>query len=367
MKDYTYEIALTLLPKVGSSKGRQILDLVESAENLFRMSAADLKHLFGKNDEIVEAILKRSTFHEAEREMAFVEKNKIDILFYTEPDYPQRLNHADCNDSPILLYRLGNTDLNARRIVSVVGTRRATDYGKEMTRKLIEGLRDEGVVVVSGLALGIDTASHVAALDNNLATVGVLAHGLDQLYPPSNRSLAKRMLQQGGSLVTEIKSGTRILPAMFPVRNRIIAALCDATIVVEANRSGGALITANIANSYQRELFAIPGRVGDKYSEGCNQLIASCKATLIRDADDIFFNMGWERQSKHQGEQTTLFPELEGDEATIFNILRAHPNISMEDIRDHTDLSLPKIATALLSLELKNLCRCLPGKIYKPL
>ncbi len=367
MRDYTYEIALTLLPGVGSQSARQLLDITGSAEALFQMGNNDLRQLFGKHEDIIHAVKQRTMFPEVEKELIFIEKNKIKIHYYTEPDFPQRLNRSECIDAPILLFSLGDVDLNPQRAVSVVGTRRATMYGKEMTHKLIDGFRNEGITVVSGLALGIDAASHEAALDNQLPTIGVLAHGLDRIYPPSNRGLAKRMLQNGGGLITEIKSGTNILPGMFPARNRIIASMSDATIVVEASRKGGALITANIANGYHRDLFAVPGRVGDKYSEGCNSIIAACKAILIRDANDVFFNMAWERKSKHEGKQTTLFPKLEGDEGTVFKIIQEHPDISMEEIHGFCDLSLPKIATALLSLELKNLCRCLPGKIYKPL
>ncbi len=367
MKDYTYEMALTMLPGVGCNTQRQLLDVFDDARSIFELPANELRQIFKSHPEISEAILTRSMMPAVEREMAFVEKNHIRLLYYTEPPFPQRLNRPDCNDTPILLYALGDSDFNAKRMISVVGTRAATDYGRDMTQQLLSGLRSEGITVVSGLALGIDAAAHEGALSNDMPTIGVLAHGLDQLYPAQNRKLAKRMLENGGSLVTEIVSGTPIKPTMFPVRNRIIASLSDATVVVEASRKGGALITANIAFGYQRDLFAIPGAVGAKYSEGCNAIIAACKAVLIRDADDLMFNMNWERHSRHEGKQTTLFPTLVGDEATLYNLLQQHPGITMEEIRDNCQLPLPKIATALLSLELKNLCRCLPGKIYKPL
>ncbi|MBP5515644.1 MAG: DNA-processing protein DprA [Bacteroidales bacterium] len=367
MRDHTYEIALTMLPGVGCSSARQLLDIVESAEALFNMNRSELKNLFGNHEEIVSVILNKSMFKDVENELKFIEKNKIKVLYFTEPEFPQRLNRSECTDAPILLYALGNSDMNPERSVSIVGTRKATDRGRDITRHLVDGLRGEGITVVSGLALGIDSESHEGALSNSLQTIGVLAHGLDRIYPASNRNLAKRMLASEGALVTEMRSGTAITPGLFPARNRIIAALSDATIVVEASKKGGALITANIASGYHRDLFAFPGRVDDKYSEGCNGIIAACKAILIRDADDIFLNMGWERKTKKIGKQTTLFPKIEGDEAVIYNVLKEHPEISMEEIRDFCSLSLPKIATGLLSLELKNLCRCLPGKIYKPL
>lgn len=363
--DYTYEIALTLLPGVGCQTQRQLLDMVGSAKKLFEMSEKELNELFGTHKGIVKAILSRSLFKKVEEELAFIEKNHIHVLYYGNPDYPQRLNLPGCEDTPVILYALGDTNLNPERAVSIVGTRKATPQGIELTKKLVTGFYGEEITVFSGLALGIDAASHAAALDNSLPTVGVLGHGLDQLYPPLNRNLAKRMLANGGALVTERMSGTALSPKLFPARNRIIAALSDATIVVEASKTGGALITANIASSYHRELFAFPGRVDDKYSEGCNGIIASCKAMLIRNADDLFANMDWSRNVLYVGKQASLFPELSKDEQSIYDILQQHPEIGMDSIRELSDLPLPKIATILLNLELKDICRCLPGKLYK--
>lgn len=367
MHDKYYEMALTMLPGMGCRSARQLLELAESAETLFKMPERDLRQLFGRRNGIIDAIRNRSVFAAVDKELAFVERNKIRVLYYKDKDFPQRLNLPGCVDTPVLLYVLGNADLNSQRIVSVVGTRKATPQGVELTRRLVDGFKGEGVTVVSGLALGIDAASHQAALDNGLPTIGVLAHGLNRLYPPQNRNLAKRMIAEGGALVTEIRTDTPITPSMFPARNRIIAALADATIVVEASKTGGALITANIANGYNRDLYAFPGRVGDKYSEGCNAIIAACKAILIRNANDVFVNMGWERTAKQEGVQTSMFPKLKEEEQRVYDILSTHQDISVDEIHNFCDLPLPKIAAALLGLELKNLCRCLPGKRYKTL
>ena len=364
-KDYTYELALTMLPGVGTATIRQLLDIAGTAENVFKMSKKELDSLFGKHKNIVNAIVGKTVFAEVEKELAFINKNHIGVHFYTDASFPQRLNRVGCEDAPVLLYSLGNADLNAQRAVSIVGTRRATPNGVDLTHRLVTGFNGENITVVSGLAIGIDTAAHEASLSNSLPTIAVLAHGLDKLYPPQNRNLAKRILANGGMLLTEMRSGTALSPRIFPVRNRIIAALSDATVVVEASSSGGALITANIAMGYHRDLFAFPGRVDDKYSAGCNAIIASCKAMLIRNADDLFNNMGWERNVKHVGTQTTMFPELAGNEKTVYDVLVNHPEIGTDEIRDLCGLPLPQIATALLSLELKSLCRCLPGKIYK--
>ncbi|MCR5192983.1 MAG: DNA-processing protein DprA [Bacteroidales bacterium] len=363
--DYTYELALTMLPGVGCQTQRQLLEIVGSAKELFEMPAKELTTVFGKHKKIVNAIVEKSMFADVEKELKFIEKNKIKILYYNAPEYPQRLNRPGCEDTPILLYSLGNADYNAARTISVVGTRRATVEGVDLTNALIAGLRQEEVTIVSGLALGIDSAAHMAALNEGLPTLGVLGHGLDQIYPSQNRNLAKKIINNGGALLTERCSGTPISPGLFPARNRIIAALSDATVVVEASVKGGALITANIASSYHRELFAFPGRIKDKYSEGCNAIIASGKAMLIRGADDLMTNMGWERKCKIIGKQTSLFPDINGNEKTIYEILDKSDGLTMDQIREHCDLSLPQIATALLGLELKNICRCLPGKIYK--
>lgn len=365
MSDYYYELALTMLPGIGCRSARQMLDIVPSAQALFAMSVSELRQIFGQKRGIINAIREHSVFAAADKEMAFIEKNKIKILYYKDPLFPQRLNLPGCVDSPVLIFTLGNADLNPQRIVSVVGTRKATSYGLDLTRQLVDGFRGEGITVVSGLALGIDAASHQAALDNGLPTIGILAHGLNRLYPPQNRNLAKQMIARGGALLTDIRTDTPITPSMFPARNRIIASMSDATIVVEASKSGGALITANIANSYNRDLFAFPGRIGDKYSEGCNAIIAACKAMMIRNANDVFVNMGWERKSSNQGTQTTIFPKLNDDEQKVYDILAEHKEISVDEIQTFCELTLPKIAAALLGLELKNLCRCLPGKIYK--
>ena len=365
--DYFYAMALTMLPGIGCQSARKLLEITESPKAIFDMSDTDLRILFRSSPETISAIKNRTPFPAVEKEMAFIEKNGIKMHYYTDSDFPQRLNRAECIDSPILLYSIGNANLNPERAVSVVGSRKATQRGIELTKKLILGFNQEGITVVSGLALGIDTASHQGALDNKLPTIAVLAHGLNKLYPPQNRQLAKTILMNGGSLLTEIRSDVQITPGFFPARNRIIAALSDATVVVEASKTGGALITANIAYSYHRDLFAFPGRVDDKYSEGCNAIIASCKALLLRNADDLFLQMGWERKSINEGKQMTMFPELNHDEQTIYNLLKAHPNISIDEIRDLCELSMPKIATALLSLELNNCCICLPGKIYKAL
>lgn len=233
--DLTYAIALTMLPQVGSNSARQLLEMFETPEKVFHLSHSQLSKVFNKHENIINAITDPALLHKAENELAFCEKEGIRVLYFTDPDYPQRLNSPDCEDTPVLLYYIGSANLNKERVISIVGTRRATEYGRSNTELLVNGMKQEEVLIVSGLALGIDSAAHRAALANMLPTVAVVAHGLEQIYPPQNRDLAKRIVQSGGGIITEYPHGTAINPGMFPARNRIIAALSDATVVVEAS------------------------------------------------------------------------------------------------------------------------------------
>lgn len=358
-----YQIALTMIPGVGGKTARQILELYPDPEELFKENRKALETVFGKRA-IVDHILEKSMLPAAEQEMEFVTKNDIRILFVDDADYPQRLKRSDCDDTPILLYYKGNADLNCSKMLSIVGSRKATDYGRSATEQLVKELSSENMLIVSGLAYGIDSASHQAALNNGLPTVGVLGHGLNLIYPAQNRNLAKEMIANGG-LLTEFPSNTKLDPGLFPARNRIIAALSDVVVVMESAKKGGALITAEIANSYNRDVFALPGRINDTYSEGCNMLIRSNKANLLTSADDIFYITGWKRKKNQKAVQQSLFQELVGEEKLIYDLLLQHKELTIDEISSLCDLSLPKIAKTLLTLELKNVCKFLPGKIYK--
>ena len=349
-----YQIALTMIPQVGGKTARQILEVYPDPEELFKESRKALETAFGKRA-IVDNILDKSILAAAEKEMEFVTKNDIKLLFVDDPDYPQRLKRPDCDDTPVLLYYKGTADLNCSKTVSIVGSRKATDYGRTVTEQIVKELASENVLIVSGLAYGIDGASHQAALANGLPTVGVLGHGLNLIYPAAHRNLAKDMLA----------SNTKLDPGLFPARNRIIAALSDVVLVMESAKKGGALITAEIANSYNRDVFALPGRTTDTYSEGCNMLIRSNKANLLTSADDIFYITGWKRKKNQKTVQQTMFQEFEGEEKIIYDLLLQHKELTIDEISSLCDLSLPKIAKNLLSLELKNVCKFLPGKIYK--
>lgn len=363
-----YHIAVTRIPGLGNKGLRQLLDICKSPEGLFAMSHAQLKEIFPRHGAIVAAIEAKQVLRQAEMECGRLRQAGIDTLFLTDPDYPRRLNEEGCEDTPVLLYRLGGCDLNPRHAVALVGSRRCTDYGSTVTARLVREMAADNTVIVSGLAYGIDTAAHAAAVDCGLPTVAVLGHGLDTIYPSQNRGLAKRIVEHGGALVTEYPLGTDIQPAFFPARNRIVAALADATVVVESAERGGALITANIASSYHREVFAVPGRLDDTLSEGCNNLIVNNKAAMLRSAGDLFFQMGWKNAmvtARSKEQQQELFATLRKEEQAVVELLRQHREMTLDELDRECGMSLPKVAAILMELELKKVVRCLPGRIYK--
>ena len=363
-----YHIALTLIPGLGNKSIRQLLAVCPSPEELFSMSHAQLKEIFQRHDSIISAIESKIVVIQAEQAIPLMEGYGVDTLFCTEADYPQRLNEAGCEDTPVLLYRKGRCDLNANHTVALVGSRKCTDYGMCTTTRLVQEMKADNTLIVSGLAYGIDTAAHTAAVENGLLTVAVMGHGLDIVYPYQNRYLARRILDQGGALLSEYPIHTGINAAYFPARNRIVAALSDATIVVEAAERGGALITANLANSYHREVFAVPGRLDDRLSDGCNNLIINNKAIMIRNAGDLFYQMGWKNtfdRQRQREEQLSIFAALSSNEQSVVNLLNENREMTLDEIVGKSGLSLPKIASTLMDLELKNVVRCLPGRLYK--
>ncbi|MBB5397657.1 DNA-processing protein DprA [Mucilaginibacter sp. AK015] len=327
------------------------------------------KAKFLKISGIGEKIIKQIDFdhalRKAEQELKFIDKNNIDVIFYTDSRYPRRLK--GCHDSPVLLYSKGNANLNPYHCVSIVGTRNATDYGRQLCRQLVEELQQYNVLVVSGLALGIDVAAHKECLKQGVPTVGVLGHGLDKLYPHQNKGTAEKMLENGG-LLSEYPSGTIPDRENFPQRNRIVAGMADATIVVEAGLKGGALITAEIANSYNRDVFAFPGRLGDEYSEGCNFLIRNNKAALLTCVADLAYSLGWEKNTdiKAAPEQLLLPIDLSAEERAVYEIIRQHNQaLAIDDLAIKANMPMSQLAMTLLDMELQGFIRSLPGKMYK--
>jgi DNA processing protein len=363
MDELIYKLALTLIPGVGSVNGKSLVAYCGGVKAVFTEKKRALMKIPGIGEQTVNAITNHNVFERAEEELLFIEKNKITPLFYLDKEYPIRLKQ--CHDSPLMLYSKGTSDLNAPKVVALVGTRKATEYGRDMCRKIVEGLVDHNVLVISGLAYGIDTWAHKAALDNNLETVGVLGHGLDRIYPYANRSLAEKMTERGG-LICEYMSGSLPDRENFPMRNRIIAGMSDAIVVVEAGETGGALITAEIANSYNRDVFAVPGRIGDPHSEGCNKLIKINKAALIQSAKDITYLLNWnDKKEQKKTQQRQLFVTLTPNEELIVNTLKEKGDLDIDTLLLETKLLPAKAATILLTMEFEGILRCLPGKVYR--
>lgn len=363
MDELIYKIALTLIPGVGSVNGKSLVAYCGGVKAVFMEKKRALLKIPGIGEQTVNALANHNVFERAEEELRFIEKNKIIPLFYLDKEYPIRLKQ--CHDSPLLLYYKGTADLNAPKVVAMVGTRKATEYGRDMCRKIVEGLLEHNVLIVSGLAYGIDTWSHKAALDYKLETIGVLGHGLDRIYPFANRSLAEKMAESGG-LLCEYMSNTTPDRENFPMRNRIIAGMSDATIVVEAGSTGGALITAEIANSYNRDVFAVPGRLGDPHSEGCNKLIKINKAALIQSAKDISYLLNWDDLNvKKNTVQRQLFLTLTPDEELIVNVLKEKGDLDIDTLLIESKILPAKAASILLNMEFEGVLRCLPGKVYR--
>lgn len=363
-KNVLYEIAITFLEDIGDVRAKALIAYCGNAEAVFKEKPSNLEKIPGIGQTLSKIKNKKEALRRAEEEMLFIYENKIVPLFYTDKKFPKRLLH--CNDGPVLLYTRGAADLNAEKMVAIVGTRKATDYGKTQTEKLVKQLQEYNVSVVSGMAYGIDVSAHKACLQLNMPTIGVFAHGLDMVYPPKHQDVAEEMLIQG-ALVTDFPGNTIPDAENFPKRNRIVAGMCDATIVIEAAKSGGALITADIANSYNRDVFAVPGRLGEKYSEGCNNLIKTNRAALLNSAADLAYIMGWELQSdkKKKAVQTNLFTMLDADEKNIVNLLQQKGKSMIDDISLCAQLPVSKTASLLLKLEFAGLVKSLPGKLYE--
>jgi DNA processing protein len=358
-----YELGLSFINGIGSINAKKLLAYVGSAEGIFNEKKQNLIKIPGIGIQLAEEIENKEIFRKVEDELKFIDKHHISIFFYLDKEYPQRLKH--CEDSPIILYYKGTANLNQSKILSIVGTRKATQYGQENCKSLISDLVSNGhqIIIVSGLAYGIDVAAHKAALKFEQETIAVLGHGLNTLYPAAHRKIAHEIVKKGG-LLSELPTSAQLDPAHFVKRNRIIAGLADATIVVESANKGGSLITAQIANSYNRDVFAYPGRIGDKYSEGCNHLIKTNQAALIESAADIEYLLGWEMKKKNEPVQSQLFVELTPEEELIVNILREKGKTPIDELAIMVNMQVSKVSSILLKLEFSGTVISYPGKLY---
>ncbi|MCD8043041.1 MAG: DNA-processing protein DprA [Tannerellaceae bacterium] len=361
-----YPIALTMINGVGHILGRNLLQYFGNAEAIFKEKQQILEKVPGIGEYTAREIKKADVLRKAEKEVDFIEKKDVSLYIITDEIYPYRLK--ECADAPIVLYGKGNINLNSRKILSIVGTRRATGYGNDLTEKVIQEIATAfpDMLIVSGLAYGIDIQAHRCALKYKLPTVGVLAHGLDRIYPHAHRETAIRMLENGG-LLTDFPSDTNPDKQNFVMRNRIVAGLADATLVIESADKGGSLITADLAFCYGREVFAFPGRVNDKNSMGCNKLIRVNKAGLITCTQDLLDAMNWEKEEKKQkgSTQTVLaFDEEPGELSEIEQLLRKEP-LHINQITLQLEKPVHEVSSLLFDLEMDGKIKALPGQMYK--
>lgn len=358
-----YQIALSKIPGVGAILAKQLIAHCGSAEQVFNTKPQDLHKIGGIGPKTTAALRDKKALITAEKEIAFAEKENIKVFSYLDDKYPNRLKN--CEDGPIILFQKGDINLNAKRVIAVVGTRNATATGLNFCEKFIDDLAQLNVIVISGLAYGIDACAHKEALKNQVPTAAVLAHGLDKIYPSLHKQMANQMLEQGGGWLTEHCSGTNPDRENFPKRNRIVAGISDAIVVVEAAKKGGALITAEIANGYNRDVFAVPGRLEDIYSEGCNKLIKAHKAALITGIEDLSYLLGWEKNENIRQEQT-LFVSLTEPEQQIFDTLNSavDKQLALDVLCFKLKMPVGKILSTLMGLELKGLVKNYPGKLY---
>jgi len=363
-----YQLALMFTPNIGSVSTKFLISYCGSAENVFKTTKSKLLKIPNIGNSAATSIINKEGLPLAEIELQILEKENGDIIFYTDENYPERLKSI--NDAPALLFTKGKTNLNSAKVISIVGTRNSTDYGKDFTETLIKDIsKYNDVIIISGLAFGIDIIAHKAALKYNIPTVGVMGSGLDQIYPSAHKSTAQQIINENGALLTEYKWKTKIDPNYFPARNRIVAGMCDAVIIVEAAIKGGALITAEIGNSYNKDVFAVPGNIGNKYSEGCNHLIKSHKANLLTGIEDLEYIMNWQNDAdvkKKSINKEINFDHLILDEKEkrILLLLQSKKILILDDLSWQTQIPVNVIASLLLNLELQGLVKALPGKKF---
>jgi DNA processing protein len=358
-----YTLALQRVPNLGDTSAKKLLRAVGSAEGIFQEKKSNLLKIEGIGHLKLKELDTRRQLPAAEEELRFIQKHGIECRYFLDNRYPERLKH--CLDGPILFFQRGNIDLQHKKIISIVGTRKATTQGIAFCRKLLEELTPLNPVIISGFAYGVDIAAQKAAMDQGLQTVGCLAHGLQQIYPRSHKKYMAKLEEHGG-FITEFWSDDAFDRNNFLKRNRIIAGLSEATIVIESAEKGGSLVTADIANSYNREVFAVPGRTTDSQSRGCNNLIKSQQAHLLTSAADLVYMLGWDLTETHpKSIQTQLFVELSEEEKKIWNYLEDKDQELLDTIALECQLPTSKVASLLLNLELKGVVRPLPGKLFQ--
>ena len=355
-------IALQLVKGIGPKNARMLIGHCGHPTAVFTTKKSTLQKVPSIGGKTIEQIFAFRDWDQVDMELEFIEHHQIDVIPFYKPNFPNRLTY--CDDAPLMLFTKGQMNLDAEKVISVVGTRRVSDYGKDMVKQLIESFQIYKPLIVSGLAYGVDITAHREALNNKLPTVGVMAHGLKKVYPSLHRKVAVEMMERGG-LVTEFLSDVEPDKSNFPKRNRIIAGLADATIVVETPQKGGSMITAYLASGYNRDVFAIPGKVNDTNSKGCNHLIKTNIAALIESGDDLAYQLGWEMINQPKRIQKQLFVELSTNEQKVMDCFAEIETLDIDRLTNQAQLSLSQVLSELLNLEFKGLIKSLPGRQYK--
>lgn len=362
-KELLYTLALQRVPNLGDSSAKKLLRAVGSAEGVFQEKKSNLLKIDGIGNLKLKELQEHQLLPQAEDELNYILKNNIEYRYYRDNLYPERLKH--CNDGPILFFQRGNIDLKGRKVISIVGTRKATSHGIQFCQQLIKDLSVLNPVIVSGFAYGIDITAQRTAIECGLQTIGCLAHGLSQIYPKVHKKYVSKVENNGG-FITEFWNSDSFERNNFLKRNRIIAGLSEATIVIESASKGGSLVTADIANSYHREVFAVPGRTTDKQSRGCNDLIKSQQAHLLGSASDLIYLLGWDlKESNAKPRQTQLFVELTQEEQMLWDFLHTREKELLDVIALACELPTFKVAALLLTMELKGVIKPTPGNYFQ--
>lgn len=359
-----YKIAFASLKGMCHELAQRILDIIPTEKDFFTLSTSELENRLGTKSKILDSAYRNKVLEKANHEIDFISKNSIEVTYFTDSKYPARFFNA--SDAPILYFSKGECNLNSSKVISIVGTRHATPYGQHFTENLVKDIANSfsDAIIVSGLAFGIDICAHRASLSAKLPTVAVLAHGLNTIYPAQHRNNAIEIIRNGGMLLTDYTSQDTIHRANFLARNRIVAALSDCTVVVESANKGGALVTAGIAESYNRDVFALPGRSSDPYSEGCNKLIKLNSASLITCADDLINAMRWEKPISQKPKEKTLFPDILPDEQPIFDYLTSHGETHINTLCNVIPIPMSQLLSILVELEFKGIVLTAPGGKY---
>ncbi|PWA05266.1 DNA-processing protein DprA [Flavobacterium psychrotolerans] len=357
-----YLLALLKVEGVGDIIAKKLLTHCGSATAVFETKSSQMASIDGIGSVLLRNLRDKTVFEKAEQELKFIKSNDVAISYFMDENYPERLKH--CIDGPVLLFSSGNINLKNRKTISIVGTRQITSYGTEFCKKLIADLAPLDPIIISGFAYGVDIVAHQAALDHDLQTIGVLAHGLNQIYPKVHKKYVSKIEETGG-FMTEFWSSSNPEKENFVKRNRIVAGISEATIVIESADKGGSLITANMANDYNRDVFAVPGRTTDKYSQGCNTLIKTQKANVLSSAADLIYMLNWDLETTPKSVQKQLFVTLDQDEQKVYDYLQKNGKDLLDTVALQCDFPIYRISGLLLNMELKGVIRPLPGKLFE--